>query len=156
MEILRANESHIRELVAQWQDFMDYHQKLDPLFQRRPDGHVNFGKFLRELLRDEEAAVFVAVEGQQVAGRCLCKVDRHPPVFVIERYGHLIEMYVTPRFQRQGIGSLLLRAAQDFFAARGIDRIELGALPQNAIGFAFWKKQGFETYMHRMALTRPR
>lgn len=154
MEIRRANEGDIPELVEQWKDFMDYHRKLDPLFQRRPDGQAHYERFLRELMVDEEAAVFVAAEGKKVAGRCLCKVDTHPPVFVIERYGHLIEMYVTPEFQRRGVGSMLFASARAFFSARGIARIELGALPQNPIGFPFWKKQGFETYMHRMFLDK--
>src|SRR5262249_7929496 len=53
----------------------------------------------------------------------------------------ILRLYVHPSYQRRGIGSHLLRHAQDRFPT--VQRVELEVAEANLTGRAFWTKHGF-------------
>ena len=38
--------------------------------------------------------------------------------------------------------------------SKGVNRVELEVTAQNTIGYSFWKKHGFQAYMHRLYLNK--
>lgn len=147
MRILYATDRHIPGIVARWKELMDYHRRLDPAFTRRPDGHRRFAHFLVECLDNDIFVVLVAVEDEEVLGYALAKEERYPPVFERSRHGSLFDMAVHPDRQRQGIGSALLAAVEQWTLDRGIDRLELRVSVHNPVGREFWARHGFEDYL---------
>ena len=154
MKITRIEEKHIPEILEIWKAFMDFHRDLDPVFQRKADAADMFAKFLREqYLAESSKLALAAVEDDAVAGFLIGQIKEHPPVLEnVNKYGHLDTAAVAPDLRRQGVGGLLFEAAKNWFRARGITRLELEAAPDNPLGYPFWSKNGFRTYIHTMAL----
>jgi ribosomal protein S18 acetylase RimI-like enzyme len=61
--------------------------------------------------------------------------------------GEIDELYVCPEMRSQGVGSLLVTAAQGDMAARGLVRLQLQLGVGNLRGRAFYERHGF----HRRA-----
>jgi GNAT superfamily N-acetyltransferase len=57
---------------------------------------------------------------------------------------------VTSKHRRKGIGTKLLQEALEWFKSLGLERIELSIVPANIESSSFWKKHGFQDYMHKL------
>ena len=68
MKIIEATEKNIPEIVELWKELADHHSNIDSFFTRRKDGHVNFKSFITELIKSEEAKIFIAIEDQKIIG----------------------------------------------------------------------------------------
>lgn len=58
----------------------------------------------------------------------------------IERDGYVNRLYVHPDFVRRGIGSALLKTAEEWAKKRGVSRVRLAA---SKTALNFYKKQGY-------------
>jgi len=59
-------------------------------------------------------------------------------------YGILDLIFVEEDFRKMGAGKALLQAAEEWFAARGISRIEAVVTKTNAASLGFFKSNGYE------------
>jgi len=57
--------------------------------------------------------------------------------------GHVITIDVSPRARRSGVGSLLLRGAEDRLASAGSRMINLETAVDNVSALAFYKRHGY-------------
>jgi ribosomal-protein-alanine N-acetyltransferase len=64
---------------------------------------------------------------------------------VARRLGHLITLDVRQDRRRQGIGTTLLTAAEDWLRTEGVTRVRLETAVDNAAAVAFWEKTGYVT-----------
>jgi GNAT superfamily N-acetyltransferase len=64
--------------------------------------------------------------------------------------GIIDQCYVTPSYQRQGIGKKLVMRAMEWFQWKQSTRIELSLIAKNEGGDAFWRKLGFELFRHAL------
>ena len=61
--------------------------------------------------------------------------------------GEIVQMYVKPEFQGQGIGLGLLQVCiQEAFTLPGMEQIELGVYAHNPAAIRVYEKVGFELY----------
>jgi ribosomal-protein-alanine N-acetyltransferase len=58
--------------------------------------------------------------------------------------GHIISLDVAQQFRRCGVGSALLRAAEESLMARGVHTIDLETAVDNQPAIAFWRRHGYE------------
>ena len=147
---MEATTDNIPEIVELWKELSDHHSKIDPFFTRREDGHVNFTSFLTGLLKAQDARIFIAIDGPEIIGYIIAKIEAYPPVYLLKTYGAIYDILVTSKYRRKGIGSKLFQAALIWFQSLGIQRIELSIVPQNIESSSFWKKLGFQDYMHKL------
>jgi len=145
-----AQKKHLPQILALWQELMDYHTQFDPLFETRQDGAKNWEQYLRGLMQMREARVFIAIKEGQVIGYSPCRVASHPPVVKQGHYGLIMDMAVKQGQQRRGVGTMMLEAIYDWVQSMGLDRIELQVVPDNNLGYSFWKKHGFVDYLHSL------
>jgi len=57
---------------------------------------------------------------------------------------YLADCFVVPESRRQGIGRRLVQQALEWCQKRGAREVELGVLPDNPLGRAFWEALGFK------------
>jgi len=154
MEITKAQPSHISGIVELWKELMDFHKALDPFFTRSEEGHVSFGRHTKKLLESEDALVLVALDKGNIIGYAISEIVERPPVFQRRKYGIISDMAVKSTHRRKGIGEQMLKKLLKWFQLQNISRIELRVVVQNKIGYSFWKKHGFNDYMHVSYLNR--
>ncbi|KKN41684.1 hypothetical protein LCGC14_0720790 [marine sediment metagenome] len=154
MQIILANKSHFPQILEVWKEFMDYHKSLDLFFNRRENGHLNFEKYICELINSNEGQVLVALEDYMVVGYSIALIQYYPPVFNSNTYGLINDLAISESHRRKGIGEQMLVRMFEWFKIQGLDRIELRVAVNNQIGYSFWKKHGFKDYLHVLYIQR--
>ncbi|MEO8890611.1 MAG: GNAT family N-acetyltransferase [Coleofasciculaceae cyanobacterium] len=62
-----------------------------------------------------------------------------------DRHAHIFLLYVLPEYRRQGIGSALMRYAEDWARARGDRQIGLQVFQFNQPALSLYQQLGYET-----------
>lgn len=154
IHVTEATESHVPEIVEMWKEFMDFHSSIDPFFTREKEAHLRFETYLRELIKSDNAQVLVAIDELHVVAYSISQIQHYPPIYVDEQYGFISDLAVNPAYQRKKIGETMLMRIFEWVASCNIKRIELHVAARNHIGYSFWKKHGFQDYMHVLYTVR--
>ena len=90
---------------------------------------------LRNYLRFPGADCVVAEAGEEIIGFCLTAHER--------RSGYIITIDVLAEYRRQGVGPMLLAAAERQLGASGVREVALETATDNSPAIAFWQKHGY-------------
>ena len=97
---------------------------------------ISYGRFeMKVYLRARGAYCLLAETGGNVAGFILAELAPDE--------GHIITLDVLEDHRRQGIGSLLLNAAETEMISRGGQRMILETATANKAAIALWEKHGY-------------
>jgi [ribosomal protein S18]-alanine N-acetyltransferase len=100
-----------------------------------PEG-IAYGRFeMKVYLRAEGSYCLLAESGGNVAGFILAELAPDE--------GHIITLDVLEIYRRQGIGSLLLAAAEKEAASRGGKRMVLETATSNKAAIALWREHSY-------------
>jgi len=147
VKIREAVMEDVPAIVEIWKELMDFHKRLDAIFSRSATGHEGFAEFLTSNMEKEDSCVLVAADGEHIVGYCQACISKYPPVLVREKYVEIFDMAVTKKYQRQGIGRMIIDALRRWYADKDVDRIELKYLTANKSAEEFWTKMGFKPYL---------
>ena len=89
---------------------------------------------LRTFINHAGAFTLVAAEAQKIQGFIVIQGGKA---------GHVITIDVSPRARRLGVGSLLLRAAEQRLASIGGRMVNLETAVDNVSALAFYKRHGY-------------
>lgn len=103
---------------------------------------------IRARRRDPDAALFVAQGAEGVIGRLSIARDDHPASRHVAELG----LMVAAEHRRRGVGTALMRAAEDWARETGIRRLELHVLPHNEPAIALYRSLGYEREGYKRAL----
>ena len=96
-------------------------------------------RYLRAVRRHADAAVFVAVDGDEVVGRLSVARDPHPASAHVADLG----LIVAASHRRRGIGKLLLDTAVAWARGAGVRKLELHVFPWNEPAIRLYETFGF-------------
>lgn len=153
IEIIPSKEIHVSGIVEIWEEMMDLHQKFNPYWTRRKNGHRHFAKWIGKLIRSRKWFVLVALDGKQVVGFSTVEVRKRPSVMKQESYGYIMDMGVRKTHRRKGIGSKMMKEIFVWLKAHRIKSIQLAVADKNLIGHSFWTKHGFKDLIRVMLLS---
>ncbi len=147
IEIVKANEHHIKELGNLWTEFMHYSQDVDPVFTPQDEAIPIFIKeYLRQAMEAENSLVLVALDEGNAIGYSYSLINEKSNLDDREKYGCIHDLFITVLYRRKGIGAKMLGEILKWFHSRDIHRIELDVLTQNRAASSFWKKHGFKDF----------
>ncbi|MGB7081129.1 MAG: GNAT family N-acetyltransferase, partial [Candidatus Acidiferrales bacterium] len=61
-------------------------------------------------------------------------------------HGHIVIIDVLEMYRRTGVGSALLRGAEEQMERRGVGEVWLETATNNEAAIAFWKKHGYRSH----------
>jgi ribosomal-protein-alanine N-acetyltransferase len=96
---------------------------------------------MRYFLAVPTAIVLIGLQKEKVQGFIIA--DRFRPRRASRSMGRIITIDVAPPAQHSGLGTLLLRSAEEELKAAGCDYVSLEVAVDNAPALAFYKKQGY-------------
>ena len=147
IEIRDAAVEDVPAIIEIWKELMDFHKGLDAFFSRSATGHERFAEFLTSNMEKKDSCVLVAADGGHIVGYCQACISKYPPVLVREKYVEIFDMAVTKKYQRQGIGRMIIDALRRWYSDKDVDRIELKYLTSNKSAEEFWTMMGFKPYL---------
>lgn len=148
--IRRARKEDFPFITTLWKEMMDYHNSLDTHFELVADSEAAYMEYLYSIMENYDYAIFVAEMENTIVGYTIGMILNNPAVFALERYGFIAEMAVSGDHQHHGIGHTLWIHVRRWFHRRGIKVIQLNVSPRNQKGYSFWKKSGFDEFLHIM------
>lgn len=95
---------------------------------------------LSEVLASPHHAIFLSLADELVVGLCLIGSVRH---IASSGFAEVFELVVRTSFQRQGIGRLLLRHAQEWATMQGHSRLRLRSGVQRTDAHQFYERLGY-------------
>ena len=96
-------------------------------------------RYLKAVRSHSDAAVFVAVDGDDVVARLSVARDPHPASSHVADLG----LMVAVSHRRRGVGRALLEQAVDWARSAGVRKLELHVFPWNAPAIALYESFGF-------------
>jgi ribosomal protein S18 acetylase RimI-like enzyme len=112
------------QVIALWRDvFPDDPPRHDP------------AESIRLKIAEQPELFFIAAKGGTIVGTIMAGYDGHR--------GWIYRVAVSPRHQRQGIGSALMRRAVDALVKRGAPKINLQVRGTNQGVVTFYRRLGF-------------
>jgi GNAT superfamily N-acetyltransferase len=150
--IREAEERDVPAILELWREFADFHAQTEPAFTRKEGGSVYFALYLGERLSKDDSLVIVAARDRDILAYGMAMVDRRAAEFGGWPYGRILQLAVTGRARRQGLGHRLYERLKEWLVLRGVSRIEVAAFTSNPISPRFWRNLGFRTYLQTMFL----
>jgi GNAT superfamily N-acetyltransferase len=116
-----------------------------PIYGRlRPDVSARARELYTTQLRSTLECIFLAELDGDVVGILRCVESIGSPLLEPARYAYVSSVYVSPSARRQGVLRALLRAAERWSAARGLDQMRLHNVAGSADAEGAWSALGFE------------
>lgn len=133
---------------------------LDPLLDElvsanktlnfRPDYQQQFHEYLKETISNPEVVIFVAKSDGANVGMIVGLIQDNGPFILPERIGYVRIAVVLSKHRREGIGMKLWQKMRCWFAAKGIDEVQLFTTVDNQVARCFWESCGFSVLLeHR-------
>jgi GNAT superfamily N-acetyltransferase len=95
-------------------------------------------------LRSGSESIFLAEQDAEVTGILRCVESIGSPLLEPARYAYVSSVYVRPEARRRGVLRALLRAADAWSIARGLDQMRLHNVVGSESAERAWSALGFE------------
>jgi ribosomal protein S18 acetylase RimI-like enzyme len=153
LQIRKAIPEDIPALNALFQQVDNYHSHGLPDYFQPTQQPARTREYLQGLITDQNVGLFVAQLDHQLAGFVHVEMRSAPAfaVFVQRLFAVVDNLGVQQDFRRQGIGKLLMQAAEGWAQARGAETVELNVYAFNQAAMNFYKALGYEPLSHRMS-----
>jgi GNAT superfamily N-acetyltransferase len=154
MEIRLARDTDFEGFCRLVAELDSLHEKNVPRYYRMSSVPPRSKDFFSSLITNPAKAVLLAVQGDEMAGYLYLEARTEPPVPVLVpmQWANILETVVTKKFQRQGVGKLLMEHARRWAKENGCRDLRLSVFEFNEAAQAFYKSEGFFMRNHIMAL----
>ena len=154
MEVRKAQTSDLDDLIELNLEVHAIH------LQERPEEFKELSaqdirSSLSYVLSQKSAEILVCCSEEQVVGYVLVRVVNRPenPVQKPRTFLYIDQIDVKKEYRRQGVGKLILDAAREFAIQQGLDLVTLDVWKFNVNAVSFFRSQGFEPWIERMAMS---
>jgi ribosomal protein S18 acetylase RimI-like enzyme len=146
VQIRAATRDDDRQLLALIADHQDYHRALEPDWPAGSDLAAEYLRYLRDECAAHDGAIFVAAQGEALAGFICIVSDKRGGPDNPDRHAFVHDVFVAAAWRRRGIARRLMDAAESFVAARGVREIRLGVLERNVDARRLYDALDFRGY----------
>jgi len=153
--IRQARPSDQEVIGGLWESLLEEQSALDARMGVAEDARARWENDFPLWLDDETRRIFVAEPSDEVVGFVSARRWGPPPIYRDEGEVFLDELYVAPSARRQGLGTELVEAVQEWADTVEARRVRLRVLAANDAGRAFWRNQDAAPLTETLAIERP-
>jgi len=154
VKVRRGRLADVPAVLELWKDFLAEMEPLvlksnpafKPYTEKSRDAVKKFKAFLTKKVRSRNGALFIAEEGGEAVGYCLCFIKEETPIFTLKRVGYISDLYVRKAFRGKGLSSKFRRAAFKWFKSKGIKHASITVNCANPRARKIYRKWGFFDY----------
>jgi ribosomal protein S18 acetylase RimI-like enzyme len=155
--IRKAKLSDVPAIDRLGNGLVDYHVKIytkdDAYYNKRnKKADSNWRKWVRKNIKSKNGLVLIAYHKEKPVGYCLSFIKNNIPLFKINKYGYVSDLYVEKSCRGKGIGKKLLNESKKFFKNKKIRYMELVTNHNNYKSIKFYQKYGFKEYSKTMRI----
>ncbi|NKQ34974.1 MAG: GNAT family N-acetyltransferase [Chloroflexi bacterium] len=146
------------ELICQLFSLLDsFHARLLPPIFQETDAHVRPYHYIADLIKQPNAVLFLAEEGDTAVGLIHISIDEAAdlPFFRSRRYAVVHNVFVREEKRGQGIGQRLMAQAHEWAVDRGATSVELSVWTANQEAMSFYEALGYSAVLVRLVRPLP-
>ncbi len=140
-QVRRASLPDRTVLADLWTAFFNEQAEMDTRFDAAEDARERWVNDFPFWLADETRRIFVASHPEQVVGFAAAHQWFPPPIYKASSEVYIDGLYIAPESRRQGAGSLLVHAIQQWAEGLGVERLRVDVLAQGQDSLAFWQSR---------------
>jgi diamine N-acetyltransferase len=150
--IRTATEKDYPGLVKLFDELNFMHVEALPHLFVKPAKTPQDPAYIRGILKNKEAVLFVAQSGEETIGFIEAAVRQPPdhPEAVKKNYAYVNDICVKPEYRRSSIGNKLVEAVEKWAIESGLSEIQLNVWDFNKRSIAFFENSGFKPLHHTM------
>jgi GNAT superfamily N-acetyltransferase len=137
-DVRRAQPADQATVGDLWVQLLEAQDALDERFGVAEDARDRWSNDFPMWLEDETYRVYVVENDDDIVGFASAHRWGPPPIYAESSEVYLDELYVRPDARRDGHGTQLVHAVQDWTDRIGARRLRLNVLAANESGRAFW------------------
>ena len=151
--IRSATSDDIDDLCELFDEIDALHRDHLPGIFQRPNGLARERDYLLGVMADDNVALLVAEEAENLIGvvHAIVRDAAAIPVFLPRRYVIVDSIVVRSGFQNRGIGRKLMDRVEGWATARGATSIELNVYEFNETAISFYEGLGYQTLSRKMS-----
>jgi len=152
ISIRKASSADYNNLCDLFDELDGLHRDNLPYLFQKPDGPAREKEYFSELLADQNVSLFVAETDEKLVGLVQIVIKDAPAFSVVvpRRFAIVDSLLVSSRFQKRGIGKMLMDKGQEWAILKGATSIELNVYEFNQAAVSFYEKSGYRVYSRRM------
>jgi ribosomal protein S18 acetylase RimI-like enzyme len=130
-------------VLALWLNLIDHHRALSRDYPVLPDISSVIASEVRRAASRDSCRLFVAELEQRLVGFLFAEIEGGggPDAEPAPAWVH--ELWVEPKYRKQGIAARLLAESDAFFASRRVSRVSVRVESSNTAALEFWARLGF-------------
>jgi ribosomal protein S18 acetylase RimI-like enzyme len=117
-----------------------------------PNPEQRYRNWLGRCVSDPRALLLVAAEGDALLGFLVATVEDEIPIYRVQRYGFIQDLWVEPEHRHHGVGRQLLLSAIEQFRHMDVQQVRLDVLTCNDSARRLFESCGFRASVTEMLL----
>ncbi|MGE5327800.1 MAG: N-acetyltransferase family protein [Thiobacillus sp.] len=152
VNIRKATERDYQSVMEIYEQSTKLHSDLEPgwIKQDRPFG-IKKEDYLKVINDSNDSTMLVAVSDDTVVGFAELSIKYEPEndYFSEKKFVWVNDIAVSEGMKKQGIGTRLLNAAENWAIEQGVHEVELATRFANKGAIDFYDKMGYQIYVVR-------
>ena len=147
MKIVKPQLAELPELIKLWKGQYKYHHNLDSIYYVSTSSPLRkkFREYLEKAINKNRPNILVARKRGKLVGFITYEVTKADYFDTnIEKYGEVIELFVSENYRKKGVGKKLLQGAEAYFRQNGIEWIELQVSTFNRNAISAYKHLDYQ------------
>jgi ribosomal protein S18 acetylase RimI-like enzyme len=146
MLIRRATPEDVEAVLPMVAQICAFHEKLDPAkYGFLPHPENRYRGWLANRAGDSRGVFLVAQpdSSDRLAGFLVATIEREIPIYRLDEFGFIHDVWVEPEFRKQGVGKALTESAVSRFGQLGVTQIRLDTAAANEPARRLFASVGF-------------
>jgi GNAT superfamily N-acetyltransferase len=143
LRIRKAGLEDMEHIGILWETMVEELRRDIPDLNIMADSKGYFQRFAGVGILAGSACVFMAVSADGPEGFVMGQIITPEPPFIPEPYGYIVALFIREGWRGKGSGKALVRSLSEWFAGRGVRRMELHAYYHEENAVRFWQQLDF-------------
>jgi ribosomal protein S18 acetylase RimI-like enzyme len=153
MQIRGAKLEDVPHVLPMVRQLARLHEAWDPTrYAYRTDLAAMYSSWLGERANDSHSVFLVADAGDKIIGFLVATIEKNIPVYQIERYGFIHDVWVEQDYRHEGIARQMTMLAVERFRSHGVQQIRLETAAANEAARSLFAACGFRASTTEMLL----
>jgi ribosomal protein S18 acetylase RimI-like enzyme len=146
MLIRSATSEDVEAVLPMVAAICAFHERLDPAkYGFLPHPEQRYRGWLTSRAGDPRSVFLVAQPDtpNRLAGFLVATIEREIPIYRLDEFGFIHDVWVEPEFRKQGVGKALAESAVSRFRQLGVRQIRLDTAAENEPARRLFASAGF-------------
>ncbi len=147
LEVRKATRADLKDVTDLWYELAVMHEDLVFGYDLSRDAKEAWKEFVEDGFKRKNMCTYVAEEDDELIGFLNVVIRERLDIFKETKIGMILDVFVKEERRGEGIGSLLVKRAEEWFEKKGVKSAVLTVSPNNEKAVEFWEEKGYETYL---------